>query len=33
MFERQFPQQAAMIKAAEKSDRASLTDLQGLRRF
>jgi peptidoglycan hydrolase FlgJ len=33
MFERQFPQQAATIKAAEKSERASLTDLQNLRRF
>jgi peptidoglycan hydrolase FlgJ len=33
MFERQFPQQAATLQAAEAETRASLGDLQELRRF
>ncbi len=33
MFERQFPREAATLKAAEKSEQASLTHLQGLRRY
>jgi Rod binding domain-containing protein len=33
MFERQFPQQAATLRAAEAETQASLGDLEGLRRF
>jgi hypothetical protein len=32
MFERQFPRQAATLKAAEEEKQMSLTDLHGLRR-
>jgi Rod binding domain-containing protein len=33
MFERQFPQQAATLRAAEAETQASLGDLEALRRF